>query len=96
MQAPALPSLVTVMAAPLVVLSTACVDQPTQSQCTALGCAWDGTGCAASPFGTSREVFVCQSAVILSEQCMFAGATSGFDTPICPPLTFLNVATYLY
>ena len=55
MQAPALPSLVTVMAAPLVVLSTACVDQPMQSQCTALGCACNGTGCAVFPFGTSRR-----------------------------------------
>ena len=54
----------------------------------------NSTGCAVFPYGTSRGVFVCRSAVILSERCMFAGSTS--DTPICPPLTFLNVAAYLY
>ena len=48
------------------------------------------------PLWHLAKAFVCQSAVILSEQCMFAGATSDFDTQICPPLTFLNVAAYLY
>ena len=49
----------------------------------------NGTGCAVFPFGTSRGLFVCRSAVILSERCMFAGTTSDL-TPRCGRLSLLE------